>query len=90
MSLRSEWPCWEIMNCNPEQSQCPAYGAEQPCWELMREIDLYSFDICKDCLVYISKQKDSIFSKEELLSIMCQKGIDVTGHHQCPQFKPAA
>ncbi len=90
MSLRSEWPCWEIMNCDPEKSECPAYGAEQPCWELMREIDLYSFDICKDCLVFISKQKDSIFSKEELLSIMCQKGIDVTGHHQCPQFKPAA
>ena len=87
MSLRTKWPCWEIMDCNPEVSQCPAYKAEKSCWDVMREIDVYSFNICKDCLVYISNQKDSIFSKEEILSIMCQKGIDVT--HRCPQFKPA-
>lgn len=87
MSLRSEWPCWEIMGCKPEAAaKCPAYQSEKPCWEVMREIDVCSFNICKDCLVYIAKQKNSIFSKEEILSIMCQKGIDVTGH-SCPQFK---
>lgn len=86
MSLRSDWPCWEIIKCQPEEAaKCPAYHAEEACWEVMRNINSCSFNICKDCLVYLTKQKNSIFSKEEILSIMCQKGIDVTGH-RCPQF----
>lgn len=89
MSLRSEWPCWEIMECSPEAAaQCSAFKAQVPCWEVTKEIDPRSFNICKDCLVYISNQKESILSKEEILSIMCQKGIDVTGH-SCPHYKMA-
>jgi hypothetical protein len=77
------------MECNSEAAEkCPAFQAEKPCWEVMREIDVCSFNICKDCLVFITKQNNSIFSKEEILSIMCQKGIDVTGR-RCPQFKSA-
>ncbi len=84
MSLRSDWPCWEIMKCNSENiAQCPAYKADEPCWEVMRKLDAYSFNICRDCIVYVIKQKDSIFSQEEILSIMHQKGVDVTGI-QCP------
>ncbi|BCO09012.1 hypothetical protein GF1_13880 [Desulfolithobacter dissulfuricans] len=80
MSLRSDWPCWEIMQCKPEHAaQCPAYQSSRPCWEVMQELDVFSFNICKDCLVYVIKQKNPIFSKEEILSIMCQKGVDVTG-----------
>ncbi len=87
MSLRSDWPCWEIMKCQPEQvTRCPAYQADRPCWEVMGEIDSFSFNICRDCIVYVIKQKNSIFSKEEILSIMSQKGVDVTGAH-CPQLK---
>ncbi|NIA05090.1 MAG: hypothetical protein GXP57_02205 [Deltaproteobacteria bacterium] len=52
----------------------------------MGEIDSFSFNICRDCIVYVVKQKNSIFSKEEILSIMSQKGVDVTGA-QCPQLK---
>jgi len=88
MSLRSNWPCWEIMKCAPEQvAKCPAFHTDKPCWEIMREVDVCSFNICSDCLVYISKQKDSILSREEILSIMCQKGVDVVGG-RCPQFRP--
>ncbi len=87
MSLRSNWPCWEIMKCQPEQAtQCPAYQADRPCWEVMSEIDTFSFNICRDCIVYVVKQKNSIFSKEEILSIMSQKGVDVIGT-RCPQLK---
>ena len=84
MSNNKDWPCWEIMKCNPENAkQCPAYN---PCWEVMRKIDAYSFNICRDCIVYVIKQKDSIFSKEEIMDIMHQKGVDVQGV-QCPQYK---
>lgn len=90
MSLREDWPCWEIMKCNPEQAtHCPAYHSDQPCWEVMRGIDALSFNICRDCIVYVIKQKNSIFSKDEITSIMHQKGIDVTGV-QCPNYKASA
>ena len=88
MSLRSDWPCWEIMQCNAGNvAQCPAYKADEPCWEVMRKIDSCSFNICRDCIVYVIKQKDSIFSKEEILSIMHQRGVDVTGL-RCPGHQP--
>ncbi len=86
MSLRSEWPCWEIMKCD-ESQKCPA--KENPsklCWEIMKEFDKYSFNICRDCLVYVAKQEDSKFSREELLSIMAQKGVQVLDGKRCPNF----
>ncbi len=87
MSLRSEWPCWEIMKCE-EGKVCPAKGnTERQCWEIIREVDAISFNICRDCLVYVSKQKDSQFSKEEILSIMAQKGVNVISEKKCPKFK---
>jgi len=90
MSPREDWPCWEIMKCNSEQAtQCPAYYSDKPCWEVMREIDALSFNICRDCIVYVIKQRDSIFSKEEILSIMHQKGVDVTAL-KCRQYRANA
>ena len=87
MSLNANWPCWEIMKCNPENArQCPAYKSSSPCWEVMRKIDAYSFNICRDCIVYVIKQKDSIFSNEEIMRIMNRKGVNVHGL-QCPQYK---
>lgn len=88
MSLRSEWPCWEIMKCS-ESQKCPAKeSSSKLCYEMIKEHDSYSFNICRDCLVYVAKQEDSKFSKEELLSIMAQKGVSVLdGQKQCPNFK---
>ncbi|HEJ83200.1 MAG TPA: hypothetical protein ENO25_01405 [Desulfobacteraceae bacterium] len=88
--MDADWPCWEIMKCNPENArQCPAYNSSSPCWEVMRKIDAYSFNICRDCIVYVIKQKDSIFSKEEIMDIMHRKGVGVPAAHglQCPQYK---
>jgi hypothetical protein len=51
----------------------------------MREIDTLSFNICRDCIVYVMKQKDSIFSEDEIKSIMRRKGLEAKDH-QCPQF----
>ena len=89
MSLRSEWPCWEIMKCD-DNKKCPAKEqSAKMCWELIQERNTCSFNICTDCLVYVSRQKDCKFTREEILSIMVQKGIDVLGHNKCtcPQFK---
>ncbi len=89
MSLRSEWPCWEIMKCD-EDKKCPAKeNSTKMCWEIVRENSSCSFNICADCLVYICRQKDCQFTREEILSIMAQKGIDVLGNNTCtcPQFQ---
>lgn len=89
MSLRTEWPCWEIMNCN-ESQRCPAReNTSKLCFEIIEEFDSYSFNICRDCLVYIAKQENSKFSTEELLSIMAQKGVQVLDGKKCPNFKVA-
>ncbi len=88
MPLRKEWPCWEIMKCKAEDvAKCPAFHTEKACWEAMREIDVCSYNICKDCLVYVTKQKDSILSQEEILSIMCQKGVDILGKSSCKLYQ---
>jgi hypothetical protein len=72
------------MKCNDSQ-KCPAKeNSSKLCWELIQEVDKYSFNICRDCLVYVAKQKDSQFTKEELLSIMAQKGVDVLHSSNCP------
>ncbi len=87
MSLRTEWPCWEIMKCD-ESQECPAKeDSAKLCWEIIKEVDSLSFNICRDCLVYVSQQKDSQFSEEEILSIMAQKGVNVLDGKQCPNFK---
>ena len=84
MSLRTEWPCWEIMKCH-ESQKCPAKEqAAKFCWEIIEEVDNYSFNICMDCLVYVSHQKDCQFTKEEILSIMAQKGVNVLNGKKCP------
>ena len=89
MSLRSEWPCWEIMKCD-KNKKCPAKEqSAKLCWEIIQEVDAHSFHICTECLVYVSRQKDGKFSREEILSIMAQKGIDVLDRTTCtcPQLK---
>lgn len=86
MSLQADWPCWEIMKCNPDNAaQCPAFKADKPCWEVMEGFDAYSFNICRDCIVYLIKQKSSVFSREEIQSIMRRKGLAV-GEVRCPQY----
>lgn len=84
MSLRTEWPCWEIMKCHDSQ-KCPAKEENaKRCWEILQKVDHYSFNICKDCLVYVCNQEDSKFTKEEILSILAQKGISVLQDNTCP------
>ncbi|MCX7793790.1 MAG: MerR family transcriptional regulator [Thermodesulfovibrionales bacterium] len=51
-------PCWEITRCTEERrKKCSAFiDRSKPCWELNRMIcQKNSGKICKDCIVYISK-----------------------------------
>ena len=75
------------MKCD-EDKKCPAKEqSAKLCWEIIQEMDARSFHICSDCLVYVSRQKDGKFTREEILSIMAQKGIDVLDRNQCTCFQ---
>lgn len=73
MSKRSELSCWEIIQCNRRHKCLLASDEEKACWELAKEDRACSFHICVDCLVYLAKQDDSIFSDEEFCSILSQR-----------------
>ncbi len=73
MSIQSEMPCWEIMQCNKKQRCFFAGDEKTECWELVKENDAYSFHICADCLVYLAKHPDSILTEKEFCFILEQR-----------------
>lgn len=77
MSPFSDLPCWVIMNC-AEDKKCPAKdNPSQDCWEIFSEVDKRTFNICQDCIVFLSRQEVSVISSREMKQIMNNKGIDV-------------
>jgi hypothetical protein len=75
MSPFAKLPCWVIMNC-AEDKKCPAklYPNEN-CWEIFAEMDSSSFNVCQDCIVYITRQEDAALSPKEVEQVMLKKGI---------------
>ena len=75
MELNSEWPCWEIMNCDASK-ECPAKSRpETPCWEIASELNDYrhAMDICQDCVVHLLKDGNSSLTQQEMESIITQR-----------------
>ncbi len=81
------YKCWEIMNC--DNLNCPARREpETPCWEIAKRVEDYRnvSNTCKDCIVYILKEKTSVLGKKELHLIIKQRGLFKnigTGHQVC-------
>ena len=63
-------PCWEIMKC--KDKECVARNRiDTACWEIVRELGDYraSFDVCKDCLVYVLKTGSLNLSDQEVATM---------------------
>lgn len=76
MSPETEWQCWKIIGCVNEN--CPARNqSNRTCWEIASELDDYrtAMNICRDCLVYLAKNKNSILSETEISEILTRKGV---------------
>ena len=79
--------CWEIMNC--DNLDCLARSEPKiSCWEIAREVENYHnvSNTCRDCIVYIFKEKTSVLDKKELHLIIKQRGLFKnigTGHQVC-------
>jgi len=83
MTKQSELQCWEIIQCN-RKNKCRSYeGEEKECWQVIKDDNASSFHICVDCLVYLAKQKDSIFSDEELARILSKRQEKSFRHYEC-------
>ncbi len=73
------WKCWNITGCN-RKDQCPAGQQEdKECWEVVAEMDDYrsSMKICEDCLVFLSKVNNPVFTPKEIETILARKGVCV-------------
>jgi hypothetical protein len=80
-------PCWKITGCQ-KQNNCPAImQPDTPCWELAKELKDYrsAYDVCNDCLVYLSKQKNSSLTELEIKNILNNK-IDCVISENCPHY----
>ena len=75
MGSRSDFFCWEIMQCeNPDV--CPAKkNPGMPCWEIAYAADDYrkANNICRDCIVYVLKVCNSVLSNQEINKIIEKK-----------------
>ena len=70
-----EWPCWKIMNCDISRT-CPARSRPgTPCWEIAGELNDYRqvLDICRDCIVHMLKDDNSVLTEHEMKSILIKK-----------------
>jgi len=82
-----ERPCWEIIGC--DNSECcvarNSIGDGRPCWEVASELNDYrsALNVCKDCLVYVSKEGISGLSEEELARIIAAKRDCVLARGEC-------
>ncbi|MHB1183255.1 MAG: hypothetical protein ACYC4A_00935 [Desulfobulbia bacterium] len=87
MIIQEEWHCWQITLCGSEES-CLAWkqGLEtRPCWEVAQELDDYrsALNVCKDCIVFISKENSAALSEAEVREIMERK-VECVLATQCP------
>lgn len=64
--------CWEIIQCD-NKSSCPAgMSNNKKCWEVMQEHNSFQchYGLCEECIVYLSKTKNSLFTHEELEEVL--------------------
>ena len=79
MNKSNSCHCWDITKCQ-DKNDCPAYSCpEIACWEIAKELNDYRrlYKVCEDCIVYLSKQENSILSAQEIESILAHKGLCV-------------
>jgi hypothetical protein len=86
-----DWPCWEITRCTREDcSLSRQQDADvKPCWEIADELDDYrsALNVCKDCIVYVTKQNSSPLTEAELEEIVGAKQVECVLAGKCPSDK---
>ena len=87
MSNKNEWSCWEITKCQ-KTAACPAgQDPDTPCWEIARQLNDYrsNLNVCEDCLVFVSKQENTVLAEQEIQDILKKRGVCVLAS-RCSQY----
>ena len=69
--------CWEIMQCDDEQL-CPVRKNKlDQCWQFMKEHNQFQcqYGLCKDCIVYLCNNENTILTDWEIERIMIRRGF---------------
>ena len=87
MLLRVKLPCWEVLP-DSEANTCPANTVcDKFCWQIIQEIDPLLFDICCDCLVYLSDRQETFLSRQMELDIKMHREEDGLNSKTCRLFE---
>jgi len=67
--------CWKIMQCKTPEKCAVQKQKDTACWETAQEQDDYQFalNICKDCIVYLLKQDNTAFTKQQMSQILQER-----------------
>ena len=67
--------CWELMHCVRSKDCVAKKNPGTPCWEIAAELDDYQkrFNICNDCIVFLSEQGNEIFPDLDISAILEKK-----------------
>lgn len=74
-SLPNGRTCWEVMKCR-RTDDCPAReNPARTCWEIagVHDCPNYASNICRDCIVFLLRNEQHIFSEEELCALAERK-----------------
>jgi len=87
MTAGNEWHCWQITHCGCGE-KCSTRQLERdarPCWEVAQELDDYrsALNVCKDCIVFISKHNRTALTEQEVHDIL-QRKVDCVLTTNCP------
>lgn len=85
MTLVSTKPCWEIMRCSGGDCVARRYP-EKPCWEHAAALNFTTsaHGVCPDCIVFVAKQRPSLFSEQELDQILSHPKRYAANRPKCP------
>lgn len=77
MGLETMRHCWDIMQCDEEDS-CPVRENKiAHCWEWMQKHTQFQsqYGLCAECIVFLSKNENTILAAGEIEQIMISRGL---------------
>ncbi len=67
--------CWEVMQCKTPEKCAARQQKDTACWEAARQQNDYraALNICQDCIVYLLRQDNTAFTKQEMSQILQER-----------------
>jgi hypothetical protein len=83
MSLRVIQPCREDLPDVEAGGDLVNTICGKFCWQIIKGVDASLFNICSDCLIYLTGQSDTFLSKQMQLNIKMHREEDLLNNKTC-------